>query len=69
MTERDAFDRILASLHEARIDDTHWLQTFTLMDDACGTKGNMLTLRQGMQTQDEMARSLYARVLLSRGAQ
>ena len=24
MSEQDAFERILASLHEARLDDTHW---------------------------------------------
>ena len=47
MSERDAFDRILASFHDARIDDTHWLQTFTLMDDACRTKGDMLTFAEG----------------------
>ena len=41
MSERDAFDRTLASLHEA------------MLDDACGTKGNMLTLAEG-QTQDDV---------------
>ena len=28
--ERDAFDRILASLHEAMLDDAHWLPTSAL---------------------------------------
>ena len=53
MSERDAFDRILASLHEATLDDAHWLLTAALTDDACGTKGNMLTLAEG-QTQDDV---------------
>ena len=43
MSQRDAFDRILASLHEAVLDDAHWLPTVALIDDACRTKGNMLT--------------------------
>jgi len=53
MSERDAFDRILASLHEATFDDSHWLPTFSLIDDACRTKGNMLTFAEG-RTQDEL---------------
>ena len=53
MNERDAFDRILASLHEAMLDDAHWLPTSALIDDACRTKGNMLTFAEG-QTHDDV---------------
>ena len=53
MSERDAFDRILASSHEAMLDDAHWLPTSALIDDACRTKGNMLTFAEG-QTQDDV---------------
>ena len=53
MSERDAFDRILVSLHEATLDDAHWLPTAALIDDACGTKGNMLTLAE-VHTQDDV---------------
>ena len=53
MSERDAFDRILASLHEAMLDDAHWLPTSALIDDACRTKGNMLTFAE-VQTHDDV---------------
>ena len=33
MNERDAFDRIMASLHEAMLDDAHWLPTSALIVD------------------------------------
>ena len=52
MSEQDAFDRILASLHEAMLDDAHWLPTFALIDDTCRTKGNFLTLAEG-STEDD----------------
>lgn len=47
MTQQDAFDRILASLHEAMLDDAHWLPTSALIDEACRSKGNMLTIAEG----------------------
>ena len=40
---RDRFEQIVASLHEAMLDDSHWLETSALIDDACGSKGNHLT--------------------------
>ena len=42
MSERDLFDRILMSLHDAMLDDVHWPATAKLIDEACRTKGNML---------------------------
>ena len=42
MGERDLFDRILVSLHDAMLDDVHWHATAKLIDEACRTKGNML---------------------------
>ena len=42
MNERDLYDRILASLHEAMLDDVHWPATARLIDEACRTKGNMI---------------------------
>ena len=42
MSQLDAFDRVLASLHAAALDDSHWLTTSALIDEACGAKGNML---------------------------
>ena len=42
MSRQDAFERILASLHEAMLDDDHWLVTSALIDEAYRTKGNHL---------------------------
>lgn len=42
MSERDAFDRILASIQKATLDDAHWPEASGLIDQTCGTKGNLL---------------------------
>ena len=42
MGEREAFEHILASLHEAVLDDTHWPTASALIDDALGVHGNCL---------------------------
>ena len=47
MSERRAFDRILASLHEATLDDTHWPVASALIDDAFRAKGNSLVFGSG----------------------
>ncbi len=44
MSEREAFDRILASLHEAALDDTHWSTASALIDDTLNVHGNGLVL-------------------------
>ena len=40
MSNRDAFERILASLYDARLDDTRWQATSAPIDEACGLTGN-----------------------------
>ena len=47
MSQQDAFDRILASLHEAALDDTRWPVASRLIDEACGSQGNSLLVGQG----------------------
>ena len=47
MSDRDAFERILASLYEAMLDDTHWPATSALIDEACGLTGNSLLVGEG----------------------
>ena len=42
MTPQEKFDRILALLHEAVLDDSRWVATSALIDEACGAKGNHL---------------------------
>ena len=47
MNPIDAFDRILASLHQAALDDAHWPATAALIDEACGAAGNALMVGEG----------------------
>ena len=47
MPDHDAFERILASLYDAMLDDTLWPATSALIDDACGMQGNALMIREG----------------------
>ena len=47
MGEQDAFDRILASLYDAMLDDTRWPATSALIDEACGLTGNGLIVVEG----------------------
>ena len=49
MSDQDAFERILASLYDAMLDDAHWPTTATLIDAACGTRGNCLLVGEGPQ--------------------
>ena len=47
MSDQDTFERILASLHEAMLDDIHWPATSALIDAACGIQGNTLLVGDG----------------------
>ena len=47
MSEPDAFQRILASLYDAMLDDTRWPATSALLDEACGLTGNALLVGEG----------------------
>ena len=49
MGDQDKFERILVSLHDAMLDDTLWLATSALIDEACGMLGNSLIIRNGSQ--------------------
>ena len=42
MINQETFERILASMHEAALDDTRWSSTSALIDDALGVHGNCL---------------------------
>lgn len=58
MSQQDKFERTLASLHEAMLDDTHWPVTAALIDEACGSKGNELVIAEGNGRAD--AKILFA---------
>ncbi len=47
MSAQDAFERILASLYDAMLDDTLWPVTSALIDDACGLQANGLLVGEG----------------------
>ena len=47
MSEQSAFERIVASLHDAMLDDSHWPATSALIDEACGLTGNALLVPEG----------------------
>ena len=47
MSDQDAYRRILASLSDAMLDDTHWPATSALIDEACGLTSNALLIGEG----------------------
>ena len=47
MVERDGFERIVASLYDATLDDARWSATSALIDEVCGVKGNALAVGEG----------------------
>ena len=47
MSEAEAFERILASLHEAALDPARWPGAAALIDEALGTHGNTLVCSDG----------------------
>ena len=49
MSEPPTFERIMASLYDAMLDDTHWPATSALIDEACGIAGNALMVGEGPQ--------------------
>ena len=47
MSAQPAFERILASLYDAMLDDARWPATSALIDEACGVVGNDLMVGEG----------------------
>ena len=47
MSDQSAFERILQSLHDAMLDDTHWPAASALIDELCGLTGNTLAVADG----------------------
>lgn len=52
MSDRPALQPILASLHDAVLDDARWPACSALIDKACRTKGNILTFARGQSPED-----------------
>ena len=47
MSGRDAFERTLAAIYEAMLDDARWPAASALIDEACGVGGNDLFVAEG----------------------
>ena len=47
MSELETFERVVALLYEAMLDDGNWPAASALIDEACGAKGNALLLGEG----------------------
>ena len=60
MNPDDAFERILASLHEAALDDARWPAATSLIEEALDAAGNALSVVEGS---DDDARIQFARFL------
>ena len=60
MNPLDAFDRILALVHQAAIDEAHWPAAAALLDEACRATGNALVVGEGS---DDNVRICFARYL------
>ncbi len=52
VSELDLFERTLASLHEATLDDAYWPATSGLVDEVCESKGNFLVVGDGARQDD-----------------
>ena len=52
MNERDAFERIVASLHEAALDPGRWPGASALIDEVLGTHGSSVALGDGESEED-----------------
>ena len=52
MRTQDPFDRTLALLHEATLDDTRWLDAACQLNETCRTRGSALVLVDGCSPAD-----------------
>ena len=52
MSRQEQFERIVAALHDAALDDTLWPGTSALIDDAVGMAGSHLTIVSGYARDD-----------------
>lgn len=52
MSSQDLFERIVASMQDAMLEDSKWAIASGLIDEACGTKGNQLITGDGRSAED-----------------
>ena len=61
MNPLDAYNRVIAALHRAMLDDAHWPAASALIDEAVGATGNALLIGDG--SGDDTRVAFYARYL------
>ena len=59
MASHDTFERILASLYQATLDDAHWPATSALIDEGVGAVGNALVVGEGSGTEGRIHFARY----------
>ena len=64
MSDQDVYERILALLHEAVLEDAKWPAVSGLIDTACKSKGNILVFGEGTA---ESGVEIYFSMLCYRG--
>ena len=47
MSRQDLYDKFLASLHDAMLDDSKWPVASALVDELCESKGNIFLFLEG----------------------
>ncbi len=67
MKPDDAFERILALLYEAALDDARWPAASALIDEACGIGGSSLTVGEGTDDGSGGGDRIYFARYLRRG--
>ena len=61
MNQRDLFERLLPSLHDAALDDTLWPATSRLVDEACGTTGSSIVVAERIGGDVKVASAAFYR--------
>lgn len=64
MSAEDSFERTVAELHGAALDDSRWLSAASLVNEACGVRGHALVFGEGSAVPDR--RALFMRFCFGR---
>ena len=65
MSRQDLYDKFLASLHDAMLDDAKWPEASAHVDELCESKGNILVSGEGGERNDL---KVYFKQLTDQGA-
>ena len=68
MSEREAFERIVASLHEVALDHARWSSASALIDEALGAHGSSMVVGDGDCAEDIQIYSCVGRSSVGDGS-